>query len=207
MTSTVKKNRSKRQRVCATDEYSKFTNSNCVPKKLAMVPRWTEKVFCSYIPSVSFSYEVTFPSPIIKYIKLKIQQLLGSNLHYCAITEVKTFLTEVLQPGDILLKINDSPLLSERYGSGVFDNTTVSNLLTNCSLPCTLRIMRTGGTSTNFKPSSSEIILLESDKNCSAKFVVNIPTKNKEASSDVAASKDLLSTAPSIELRYLDQQV
>lgn len=152
-------------------------------------------------------------------MKLKIQLLLGSNLRYCAITEVKTFLTEVIQPGDILLSINNMTLLYQASEDDEnFDSADISKKLTDTSFPCVIRLLRLGGNTTNFKPSPVEIALLQQDEKCTAKFLVNIPVKNKEppvkpsidgavaaSSSDPAPCSTPVNKAPSIELRYMDQ--
>ncbi len=210
----VKKSK-KRQRICA-DESAKFTNSNCVPTKLSTALRWTDKVHSSNIPTVAFTYEVTFPTSIIKHLKLKIQLLLNSDLRYCAITEVKTFLSEVIQPGDLLLSINRKSLLYlAKEDDPTFDSGEISSIITEAGNhpPCMVRIMRLGAMTPNFRPSPVEIALLQADEKCTAKFVVNIPDKKKDKDKGEMdpsvcgggsnSSSSAAKVSPSIELRYL----
>ena len=175
--------------------------------------KWCERVFSSYLPCSAFTYEVTFPKDCIAPFDTKNQMfsysLRDSNsspgFQCLVVKSVKIYISAVIRPGDIVLKVNDINLSSTCDELQSFDEmkTKLSAAKENSYV---VRFLRSGATSTNFLPSPSEIGLFQSDKNTAAKFSV-VRDGSKPLDEDVPGAAKGKPATPLIQLIFLDSTV
>ena len=134
-----------------------------------------DRVNSLYSSPVSFVYEITFHSQTLG-LNLCQHEILGPSysthiIQCCAVIDASGIISNTVQPGDIILKINDTNLLAKENEEFDFENIT--QIITTTSNPRTLKIFRMAGRSYNLLPSYVEISLLLAETNVSAKFIVS----------------------------------
>lgn len=146
--------------------------------------RWFERTSTSYLPSASFSYEITFQYQNSLGLNLKpyaINYSIGGGGRYigcCVVMDaLNAPIATIVQPGDILLKINESSLLMNQIEGFSFE--TITKIIAASTTPRTIRFMRPAGSSPNLFPSPIEIMLLHNEPHTSAKY--NITTNPASA--------------------------
>lgn len=196
-----------------------FTNKLSSKDNLKL--RWVERITSSHLPSANFIFEVTFSD--VEAMKFEI---VARNINYSedsddfmecfAVSEVMPFFSNVIYPGDILLRVNGQSLLRKSVNGEFIDpqksSSCLENIITaattsaNASPPSgvTIRFMRTGSTSLNFTPSPAELNLFQVDKHIAAKFNV-VKVTPQGAPHTLKAQND--SQLWSVQLSFIDQQV
>lgn len=215
-----------------------FTNKLSSKDNLKL--RWVERITSSHLPSANFIFEVTFSD-----VEAMQFEIVARNINYSedsddfmecfAVSEVMPFFSNVIYPGDILLRVNGQSLLRKSVNGEFIDpqksSSCLENIVTaattsaNANPPSgvTIRFMRTGSTSLNFTPSPAELNLFQVDKHIAAKFnVVKVQTPSHHSGAPKQQSAPNApggSGAPqtqkmqhdsqlwSVQLSFIDQQV
>jgi hypothetical protein len=219
---------SKRKHALGTAASPASCFSNKLSTKDNLKLRWTERITSSHLPSANFIFEVTF----VDVDSMRFEAI-ARSIHYSedtddfmecyAVNDVMPFFSNVIYPGDILLRVNGQSLLRKsvngefidpQKSSSCFENIATAAVASSNAVPTsgvTIRFMRTGSTSMNFTPSPAELNLFQVDKHIAAKFNV---IKVQPAKPVSAVPKPPSDPAPqaqqqqwSIQLSFLDQQV
>jgi hypothetical protein len=190
--------------------------------------RWVERITSSHLPSANFIFEVTFSD--VGSMKF---EMVARNINYSedsddfmecfAVSEVMPFFSNVIYPGDILLRVNGQSLLRKSVNGEFIDPQKSSSCIENIvaaatasanAVPpsgVTIRFMRTGSTSLNFTPSPAELNLFQVDKHIAAKFnVVRVQQPAGTAAQKSTAAKRTEEgdgALWSVQLSFIDQQV
>ena len=191
--------------------------------------RWVERITSAHLPSANFIFEVTFPDVDAMRFEAVTRSIYYSEdsddfMECCAVNEVMPFFSNVIYPGDILLRVNGQSLLRKsvngefidpQKSSSCFENiasaaTAAANAVPSSGV--TIRFMRSGSTSMNFTPSPAELNLFQVDKHIAAKFNVVKVQHNalKQHATGLTATAAATAQKPqqwSIQLSFLDQQV
>eukprot|EP01041_Mallomonas_annulata_P005322 gene5322-10646_t len=125
---------------------------------------WTDRLMTCFQPTASFAYEITFPhqnslglnlTPF--YVSNSVEGP-GNGLGCLLVIDSTPFLSTIVHPGDILLKVNDCELVT---GSDTFSFKEATIQVTKATAPRTLRFMRPGNRYNKFSP--VELKLLSQD--------------------------------------------
>ena len=209
--------------------------SSCYSQKIStkanLKLRWTERISSSHLPSANFIYEVTFPELEALGFEAVPRSIYYSEdcddyMECYTVKAVLPFYSNVIYPGDLLLRVNGQSLLRKSVNGEFIDpqksNTcfenialagqpstgftsssafTSSALNTSSSSPTasaaiTLRFMRNGSSSLNFSPSPAELNLFQVDKHIAAKYQVVKTVSGNENT-----------VHWSVRLTFIDQQV
>ncbi len=134
---------------------------------------WVDRTQISSTILSAFCYEISFPFQTSLGLNLKPHSIMFPNaaghqfLGCLTIVDVIQFLSAIIHPGDILLRINDTNLIN--YGHA-FDFEATTRAITTASTPRVLRLMRPFCPA--IMPSAVEIIQLAKEINPTAKFHV-----------------------------------
>ncbi len=130
---------------------------------------WGRRVTSSLVLPVNFVFEITTQFQTSLGLNLKPLHFMNSTdsntcgtPHYFAVivvNEATTFLSHVVMPGDLLLKVNDIDLCGP---AEIFDFDSCTRTITAAKLPRTLRFFRHNG-STSHSLNIAEIKLAMSE--------------------------------------------
>ena len=145
-----------------------------LPSKGDIHRLWDGRVQTAYPVFVPFAYEISVPHSNSLGINLKAHTVqypigaAGKFLHCCAVTDASPPLNNVVMAGDILLKVNDKPLVSNDSTEQSFEASV--KLIQTASTPRVIRFLRVGGHTYNLYPSPAEIILFANERDVTGSF-------------------------------------
>lgn len=146
--------------------------------------KWHDRVLSSFMPTASFTYELTFPSA---YASLGLQlrphlfpySITGSRraLACCIVIDATACPSTLVQPGDVLLSVNGSLLLAMENSCEVSYSFDASvRTISQAAQPRTIRFLRGAGLSPNLRVSPAEVILLAGEGHSSVARYTLAPT-------------------------------
>lgn len=178
------------------DYIAPFVINNALPPAPDVNKRWSEVITTSYLPPLSFTYEISFHSQNSLGLNLRPHFIQYGNskkyLGCCVVLEALAKLSTIVQPGDILLRLNDSLLVSTNDS---FHFESITKTIANASSPRVIRFLRIAGATYNLLPSPAEILLLANDPGTSAKY------------NYVMIDNGMNGSQPNLQLTQIDSQV
>ena len=110
---------------------------------------WIQRQSSAFVQTCGFCYDITFPHQQSLGLNLRPQHIMYSEgsgamfLGCLAVVDASAFLSTIVCPGDILLRVNDIEL----YASGdVFDFDKMTRVITSAAVPRTVRFLRSSDT-------------------------------------------------------------
>jgi hypothetical protein len=122
---------------------------------------WLERISSAHTPSTAFSYEIKFFHQKSLGLNLRPMVILygsgsGSRtMSVLAVMESSSALKDIVQSGDLILKVNDSVLFQD---TADFDFEKVTRSITSAAAPRLIRFLRTSGNSNTMSPSQIELM-------------------------------------------------
>ncbi len=114
---------------------------------------WSKRIFGSQVLAANFTFDITFPHQNSLGLNLKphfitASQFCGNNMHFGALVvfDVTSFLSQLVFPGDLLIRVNDVNLCGP---SDSFDFDAATKSITNAKSPRVLRFFRPNGSPSN----------------------------------------------------------
>jgi hypothetical protein len=187
--------------------------SSKIATKANLKLRWAERISSSHLPAASFTYEVTFPSHGALGFEVRSRHIRQSEdsdswVECFVVMRVLPFFSNLIYPGDILLRLNGQSLLRKAVGGRYVEGALAcEEQLVAATAPLVLRIVRPGTSSLNFMPSPVELNLFQSDKHIAAKFLVTVekaPTGEAESKEKEEDSKMVVEASSTTEAKTDD---